>query len=106
MWSNKDLSAVQLVVVLTLLVIFAGVCGSAAGGSISCNAYQDGASGAARSWANSHGLPSNSNVTCVNRDSDGDGYVSCTVGIPGDTPVLIPLECQVWVLIGESSCRM
>lgn len=45
----------------------------------------------------------NATVECVDRDTDNDGYVSCTVFRPGKNPVGI--ECAAGFTI-NSGCRM
>lgn len=54
---------------------------------------------AAKAFLESLGLDPSANVTCVPIDTDGDGYVSCTVNERG---VLTPIECSVW----GAGCRM
>lgn len=46
----------------------------------------------------------NPNVTCAERDTDGDGYVSCTI-FPKDKRLPIAIECaRGWTF--NSGCRM
>ena len=51
-------------------------------------------------WAKTMGIE-NARATCVKMDSDGDGYISCTVMV-NDQPVAI--ECTGWLNI-NNGCR-
>lgn len=55
----------------------------------------------AASWTKEMGIK-DATVSCVNLDSDGDGYVSCTVNNNGQ---LIPLECARAYSF-QSGCRV
>ncbi len=48
-------------------------------------------------------LKENSEPQCQDYDSDGDGYVSCTVAVKGGNPMAI--ECKSDYALG-SGCRM
>jgi hypothetical protein len=55
----------------------------------------------AANWTKDMGLKG-ATVSCVNLDSDGDGYVSCTVNNNGQ---IIPLECARAYSF-QSGCRV
>jgi prepilin-type N-terminal cleavage/methylation domain-containing protein len=57
----------------------------------------------ARNWATSMGYE-NAAVNCVQQDTDGDGYVSCTVRDKA-TDKLIPIECAAAFNL-NSGCRI
>lgn len=46
-------------------------------------------------------------VNCTNEDSDGDGYVSCTLSVsnPDKTVTLVPLECAAAFSVNKG-CRL
>jgi hypothetical protein len=54
----------------------------------------------AREFMSSLGI--NGSVVCARVDSDGDGYVSCTIN---DNGKLIPIECAAMVTLNKG-CRM
>lgn len=63
-----------------------------------------------RAYAKELGME-NSKVNCVNSDTDGDGYVSCTVATPGrdgGKPDLQPIECAAYKdgCSRNSGCRV
>lgn len=47
--------------------------------------------------------------TCTNQDTDGDGYVSCSVELLTQDGNVCPeareLDCSKWTLIGTSGCK-
>lgn len=54
------------------------------------------AEGQAKEYAQSLGIK-NATVLCVDSDTDGDGYVSCTLSVPrpdGGKPDLQAIECS------------
>jgi hypothetical protein len=59
----------------------------------------------ARTWATSMGLDA-IGASCAGMDTDGDGYVSCTVSSrePGGTVKLTPVECAVSYM--PDGCRI
>ncbi len=57
----------------------------------------------AHKWAASMGYDIQG-VSCVDRDTDGDGYVSCTVNVKSN-PQPIPIECAVSISM-NSGCRV
>lgn len=54
----------------------------------------DKATAGARAWAKEMGLDVGG-VSCANSDTDGDGYVSCTVSAkkPDGSVQIVPVEC-------------
>ena len=61
----------------------------------------------AHSYVNELSLDPETKVSCVDTDSDGDGYVSCTLHTPGYP--IEQIECyvpyRVFVLGNSSGCR-
>lgn len=70
-------------------------------------AHKDVAENEAREWASELGLDVKS-VSCVAKDTDGDGYVSCTL-VMGDGVTTKAVECagarSSGNLIRNSGCR-
>jgi prepilin-type N-terminal cleavage/methylation domain-containing protein len=89
---------------LLLVVAIAGVVLLMAGAFISrCIPSGDQAEKDARKWAASMGYDIQG-MSCVNFDTDGDGYVSCTLNVKGDAqPVAV--ECAASTSL-NSGCRM
>lgn len=55
-------------------------------------------------WARSMSLKTDS-IECVGYDSDGDGYVSCSISYKTETGVeIIPIECSAAFTINDG-CR-
>lgn len=60
--------------------------------------WKDDSEKEALAFAQELGLPENTKATCTDRDTDGDGYVSCTLHSPGEEgPTITPVDCApVW----------
>lgn len=56
----------------------------------------------AREWVTDMGFSKDAHVSCVNRDTDGDGYVSCTIK-QGDNLTFI--ECVGSDYTWNEGCR-
>lgn len=65
--------------------------------------YSGRAADAAREYADGLGLQM-SGVSCVRSDTDGDGYVSCTLAMPDGK--LQPLECVGSPFTWNRGCRV
>lgn len=65
--------------------------------------YSGRAADAAREYADGLGLRM-SGVSCVRSDTDGDGYVSCTLALPDGK--LQPLECVGTPFTWNRGCRV
>jgi hypothetical protein len=81
----KDLGFALVIGILVLLILWVGyfqLVGEPAGE----------AQTSAQTWAAQHFPDDVKTVECVSRDSDGDGYASCTVFLRS-TPSPVPLEC-------------
>jgi len=58
----------------------------------------------ARIWASKMGYELQGSPVCVERDTDGDGYVSCTLNVKGQAQPMA-LDCAArWS--GNSGCRI
>lgn len=78
------------------------ICGALLFTCFSCS-HRSAAEAEAREWASSMYPRRDHAVSCVGADTDGDGYVSCTVVVDGGDPK--PLECAgrwTW----NSGCRV
>lgn len=73
-----------------------------------CTVDPEGAEAAARDYAVSMGIH-DPKVACTARDSDGDGYISCTIGQtkPDGTIVVSAVECAAGVFsFWNEGCRV
>lgn len=60
----------------------------------------DNAENSARDWA--HGVQGSTGVKCTSYDTDGDGYVSCTIFRESGDPLFV--ECGSGLMLNEG-CR-
>lgn len=80
-------------------------------GLMGCNpkwyAHKEAAERSAKAYAEDV-LPGYVGVSCVNKDTDGDSYVSCTVKDKDGS--IVPLECVgrqfFWQLVKNEGCRV
>lgn len=74
---------------------------------IGCHAKQKhNAEKGAKAWAKSMGITP-SGIVCASQDSDGDGYVSCTIAQKSKNGTITPtaIECAAAFSLSEG-CRM
>lgn len=95
-------TTIKALIALIFLTILVG--GAVGGLSGATGIDHDAAEGQARQHAKALGLDVQG-VTCARTDSDGDGYVSCSIAHrdAGNVQVL-PVECAVAVTF-NSGCR-
>jgi hypothetical protein len=95
--SNSGIQAVVVVVILLIMgAIWVAKCSSAESGADQASAEEE-----AKKWASKLGLDVKG-ISCVKADSDGDGYVSCTVAT--EDGKMHAIECtSAWTL--NSGCR-
>lgn len=60
----------------------------------------------AEKFAEQHFQDDVQSVTCMTRDSDGDGYVSCTVFLKSTPTQPMAIECATGIMSCNSGCRM
>lgn len=106
--NRNGFTLIELLIVIVILGIFLGICGAI---FVNCNSLVG--SGKAEDFARQHVAalyPTHEVVglSCVTQDSDGDGYVSCTVTIrEGEGAVeALALECSRFTFGGRSGCRI
>ena len=63
------------------------------------------AENSARAWAQQMGIEAQS-VSCVNMDSDGDGYISCTIAQKANDGTVKPIAIECASLLSPNKgCR-
>ncbi len=100
--SKSGFTLVELMIVLAIVGIIAAiVCGNVANCS---GATQGNATAAMRGYMTDIYRAPDARIQCVQRDSDGDGYVSCTGAYEdgeGKTQT-VHVECAYWL---NEGCR-
>lgn len=100
---QQGFTVMELIIVVAILGILGAIC---FGGMSSCHNSKGKATEEAQTFAREMGMKVKG-VSCAERDTDGDGYVSCTVSVDqGDgKTTLEALECAaVWSR--NDGCRM
>jgi len=100
--NKRGFTLIELIMVVVIVGVAGGIVLTAAGG---CQGHKTEAEADARTFAASMGIKVKG-VNCVDRDTDGDGYVSCTVSeeVDGKTR-MHAVECASgWTW--NSGCRM
>jgi len=104
MKKQKGFTLIELIIVAAIVGIVGVLAFSMVG---SCAGNKTEAKAAAKQWAIDMGLDPKG-VTCVNRDTNGDGYVSCNVSYSdsrGDLQVRA-VECAAgWASFNNDGCR-
>jgi hypothetical protein len=100
---ERRISFIHIMVGAVFVLVALGFVGSA---FVRCTSSGPTATTEAREFAKSMGMDV-SGVTCADRDTDGDGYVSCAIGVKmkGGGIQLEAIECAAaWSL--NEGCRM
>lgn len=98
-------SLIEIMIAVAIVGILLSLGAGALG--VGCN-HKEEAEASAREWAGVMYPRKQTNVLCVKRDSDGDGYVSCTVSVAsesGATPQMVAIECAAGMTMNEG-CRV
>lgn len=101
--TKRGWTLVELMIVVAIVGVFASLV--IFGISRGCTSQRGTAEPEARKWAQDLGL-NPTGVSCANLDTDGDGYVSCTVATKDEkgNVTVYPVECaQKWSL--NSGCK-
>lgn len=104
MKNNKGFSLIELMITVAVIGAFIVVIGLASG-LATRGANHNSAVEYAKQWAKDMSI-SPSGIDCTGVDSDGDGYVSCSVAEKHSdgTTEIHPIECAKWLTI-NSGCR-
>lgn len=72
-----------------------------------CSSSRSTAEDEARAYAKSMGIEI-FGVSCMNRDTDGDGYVSCSLSTKdkNGTPTVTPIECASRWQMNNDGCKV
>ncbi|HEY8097320.1 MAG TPA: prepilin-type N-terminal cleavage/methylation domain-containing protein [Methylobacter sp.] len=92
-------TAVELLIVISISAIFIVILAHIGFG---LTASGDEAAAEAKQFANQLHID-NTGISCADRDTDGDGYVSCTIAAKDGR--LIPILCAINISM-NSGCKM
>lgn len=98
---KNGFTLIELLIVVAILGVVCVIAGSF---FLRCGASGEEAEKSARAWAAKMGYTLQG-VSCVDRDTDGDGYVSCTLVTVADPGRPIALECARSTSM-NSGCRL
>lgn len=76
--NKRGFTLIELIITVTILIVVVAIVGVAVGGCVGCGGDKAKATDSAKAWAEAMGITPKG-VSCVDHDTDGDGYVSCTV---------------------------
>jgi hypothetical protein len=100
---SRGFTAIELIIIVALFGVFSVLVGMQV---ITCASSQGLAEEEARNYAAKMRLTLKG-VSCMNRDTDGDGYVSCTLNVvekDGSTS-LVPIECAAKWTYNNEGCK-
>lgn len=87
---NSGFTIVELLIVISILAVVCSLIGYAI---TSCSSNKSSAESEARKYAQSLGLEIKGTI-CMTKDSDGDGYVSCSISyLDNGKTSIMPIEC-------------
>jgi len=106
--SSRGLTVIELMIMVAIGAIIAVIIAFFLRGGIggATGIDHEAAVKEARQFANDNSM-ADANVSCVNTDSDGDGYVSCTLSLKrADGSVqFTPIECAAKLNL-NSGCKL
>lgn len=100
---SRGFTLIELIIAVAIIGIFVTLVGF---GITKCSSSRGTAEDEARDYAQKMGMEIKG-VSCMNRDTDGDGYVSCTLNVvekDGKTSS-VPIECASKWSYNNDGCK-
>jgi Tfp pilus assembly protein PilE len=103
---RSGVTVIEVVIVFCIVLVLALIVLSRFNACVG-DSVKDDATFSAQEWANFMYPNSEPRVQCVRLDSDGDGYVSCTIAHKeGDTIKVEAVECAAGIISINEGCRI
>lgn len=100
---SRGFTLAELIIVVAIIGVLVAMVGF---GVTKCSSSQGTAEEEARAYAQKMGMKIKG-VSCMNRDTDGDGYVSCTLNVieKDESMTPIPIECAAKWSYNNEGCK-
>jgi prepilin-type N-terminal cleavage/methylation domain-containing protein len=100
---SRGFTVIELIIVVSILGTIIAIAGF---GILKCSSSQGVAEEEASAFALKMGMTIRG-LSCMNRDTDGDGYISCTLNVVGKegTTSPVPIECASRWSFNNDGCK-